>query len=246
MARALGQFQVGDQVRFRYEGEEHWGRVTRRVPRGLRIKGADGRGYTTTTGRGRRIRANDLRHAAFGVFVLDTYLDRSLYSERQAADFWQSYCQAAEWSYGYERVHSLADLQYFLGRRRIREEVIVLSGHGHRDRGFKLTNGERIDVNTQLLVHPSNRHKVYLLSACQLGANSELCLTLLQKLSARAVVAYSRDIRDDHCFIAEPYLLQLMASQVEVGEAVEQVGEMLTALGGGKGAARFPLHAYLP
>lgn len=248
MLKGLAKFRVGDGVRFRVEGEEHWGQITRRMPRGLRIKSADGRQYTMGAGQGTRLRQTDVRPAAFGVFVLDTHLDRSLYSDRQAADFWYRYCQAAGWSFGCERVHSLADVRYFLGKRRIREEVIVISGHGREQEGLQLTNGDRLDARTRLSIHPSNVHKLYLFSCCQLGANQLLCAALVRKLRARALVTYSSDVHDDICFIAEPYLLQLLSSSQSVQLAAEHVRTTLAALKtiNEPGARRFPLEVFVP
>ena len=248
MANNAAQLRVGDPVRFRYRGAEHWGRITRRARRNIRIKGADGRRFTTGEGHGRRIRSADIRPAPLGVFVLDTHLDRSLYSDRQAADFWYRYCQAAGWSYGCERIHSLADLRYFLGRRSIREDVILLSGHGHRRDGFRLTNGERLRASTSLSLHPSNGDKLLLVSSCQIGADARLCRELLSKLRARALIGYTDAIRDDMCFIAEPYLLQLLAAGEDVARAVELVRDRMAALKtiNRPGARRFPLAVYLP
>jgi hypothetical protein len=245
--RAL-RFAVGDGVRFRYEGEEHWGEVTRRLPSGIRIRGADGRRFTTVKGQGRRIQARDVRPAAFGVFVLDSQLDRSLYSDRQAADFWYRYCQSAGWAYGCERVHSLADLRFFLGRRRIREEVILFSGHGHRRRGLLLSNGERLAADTPLTLHPSNVQKVFILSSCEIGANRRLCQALVHKLRARALIVYTRPIRDDICFIVEPYLLQLIAARVPVQRATAAMRQLAGALKtlNRRRAKKFPLEVFLP
>jgi hypothetical protein len=248
MPKRSPRFAVGDGVRFRYEGEEHWGRVTCRLPSGIRIRGADGRRFTTVKGQGRRIRAQDVRPAAFGVFVLDSQLDRSLYSDRQTADFWYRYCQSAGWAFGCERVHSLADLRYFLGRRRIREEVIVLSGHGQRRRGFLLSNGDRLDADTPLTIHRANVQKVFIVSSCEIGANRRLCRALVAKLRARALVVYTRPIRDDICFIVEPYLLQLIAARVPVERATAAMRQLAGALKtvNRRRAKKFPLEVFVP
>jgi len=228
----VSEMSKGDRVKFKYQGDTYYGKVTGRINRGARIRSVDGQMFTTLSTDekySKVVATKQIRPAKFGVFVFDTCLDTSLYSDRQAADFWYRYCTSAGWAHGAERVHSIADLKYFL-RRKIKENVLLFSGHGSQRKGFRLTNGEILDKKVDLSISRANSQKVIIFSACLMGANRALCEHLGNELKARAVIAYSKMIPDDLCFIAEPLLLQFLSTRIKPEEAVEKTNDALKEL----------------
>lgn len=201
----------GEWITFRTkDGDQHGGELTYRQGKVVRAVDAEGRQYVTSSShRGRKIQLKSVRAMSMGVFVLDTQLDKSWRSDRHAATFWEEYCRHAGWSFGSERVHSLADLQYVLGKRVIREPVILFNGHGHHGDGWRLSNGDCLGIEAELTPHPLNNHKLLLFSSCGIGSNAKLCRHLLDTFRARALVSYTANITDEICFLAEPALLQL-------------------------------------
>lgn len=89
-----------------------------------------------------------------GVKVFDTILARrgNNTTSRNSADFWSAFCKASGWKFSYERIHSLADAEYFFSRKSIIEDIIIFSGHGHDEKGFQLSNDELIDGKSILEV----------------------------------------------------------------------------------------------
>lgn len=240
----------GTRVRFRIETDDRvegvTGVITYQRGRTIRLVDSQGRRYTNARSRGAaNIALTAVRPVRFGVFVFDTRLDRSLASQRQAARFWEEYCGCAGWSWGAERVHSLADLRYFLGRA-IPGDVLIFSGHGHSDRGFRLSNGEALDGRHPLEIHHANHDKVVLFSSCQLGRSEKMAHRLREALHARALIGYSTDVLDDMTFVAEPLILQLLASGKSPRVATEMVREALDPWKtlNRRGARRFPLVCY--
>lgn len=240
----------GTRVRFQVEtGEAEvegvTGVVTYQRGRTIRLVDSRGRRYTNERSRGANIALAAVRPVRFGLFVFDTRLDRSLASQRQAGRFWSEYAGCAGWSCGGERVHSLADLRYFLGRT-IPGDVLVFSGHGHDRRGFRLSNGDLLDGRQDLELAPANHDKVILFSSCLLGRREKLARRLLEALKARALIGYSTDVFDEIAFVAEPLLLQLLAAGRSPRVATETVAAALDpwkTLNQPR-ARRFPLVCY--
>jgi hypothetical protein len=221
----------GTRVRFQVEqGDDGLPRgmtgvVTYQRGRTIRLVDSTGRRYMNGTGG--NVALTMLKPVGrFGCFVFDTRLDKSLFSERQAARFWQEYCASAGWNCATERFHSVADLRYFLGRT-IPQDVLVFSGHGHDVRGFRLSNGEKLDGSQDLKVAPANHDKVVLFSSCLLGRNEKICRKLLEAFHARALISYTSDVYDEMTYIAEPLLLQMLAAGRSPQSATEQVAEAL-------------------
>lgn len=180
------KFEKGQEVRFLTGAEERWGRVTSYYNNIIRLVDDFGNRYTNAKNQlGRRININSVRRMKKGVFVFDTHLDKSLYSNRQTADLWYRFCQSANWSFGYERIHSIADLKYFLEKRKISEPVLLFSGHGSKKGGWQLTNNEVLDKKASLKIQQANKHKILLFSACGMGSDSTTCEHLRQTLEAR-------------------------------------------------------------
>ncbi len=239
----------GTRVRFHVATDANvegvTGVVTYQRGRTIRLVDSHGRRYTNARSRGANIALTMVRPVRFGLFVFDTRLDRALGSQRQAGGFWQTYCDCAGWSWGAERVHSLADIRYFLGRT-IPGDVLIFSGHGHEKRGFRLSNGEALDGRQPIEVAPANHDKVVLFSSCQLGRSEKMVQRLMDQLKARALIGYSTDVLDDMAFVAEPMLLQLLAAGRSPRAATEAVA---TALDPWKTlnlprARRFPIVCY--
>ncbi|GAB4298907.1 MAG: hypothetical protein Kow0090_14400 [Myxococcota bacterium] len=241
-------YERRDWVKFRVNGEERWGVVTFYENNVLRIVDADNRRYTNAnkkngTTKGRKININEVQLTEKGVFLFDTRLDNHLNSDRKTADFWYRFCKAADWDFCYERVHSIADLKYFLGKRKIKQSVLIFSGHGTKTDGFHLTNRETLNDEVKLKIHESNKDKIILFSSCELGKNQELCRSLMDILQARALITYTDDIYDDISLIAEPFLLELIFSGYNIPKAVEIVTDSLDPIKtlNKKSAKKFPM-----
>src|ERR1700730_1683376 len=121
-----------------------------------------------------------------GISVLETHLDKGWRSRRQAARFWEEYCQSANWTFAWERVHSLADLNYVLGDRTIDEYVLLFNGHGSSSEGWHLSNGDRFNLDSALKVNDKNKHKVVMFSSCDIGLNEKLLRHYRNQLAALA------------------------------------------------------------
>lgn len=80
---------------------------------------------------------------SFGIRVFDTILEDNAGDTvtRNSADFWRIFCQSSKWRFSYERVHSLDDLRFFF-KKPIKENVIIFSGHGNKQDGYFLSNGQ--------------------------------------------------------------------------------------------------------
>lgn len=152
---------------------------------------------------------------SFGVRVFDTVLDgRKIKdtSSRNAADFWKAFCLVSGWSFSFERVHSLADFSYFMNRK-IKESVIIFSGHGNED-GWHMTNGEVLNENNIGGIHPDNVGKDIIFSSCLMATNIQLCKALKLQLSAKRLFAYQHIMQDRFCYINESILLSLVAKKI--------------------------------
>lgn len=238
-------FEVGSWVSFKTADDEyHRGTVTQKHGKLVRIVDKDKRQYTTSQqSKGRKIQLKSIRAVPFGVFVFDTQLDKGWRSRRRSHVFWEEYCHHADWTFAYERVHSKPDIEYMLGKRIIKERVLLFSGHGSRGGGWVLSDGTCFDRKTTLKVHEKNRHKVVVFSSCEIGANASLMRHYKDVLGAAAVISYTDDINDSIAFLAEPALLQLLDAGQDPDSAVEKVREAFDNWKGinKKHAKQFPM-----
>jgi len=143
-----------------------------------------------------------------GVRVFDTVLDSQNLRDtvsRNSADFWRPLCKSANWDFSHERLHSFQDVEFFLSRK-IKENVIVFSGHGLRD-GFHLTNGDLLDGHDMKPVPAKNHGKIVIFSSCLIGASEETALQLKDYLKADILFAYQYEMSDRYCFLYESILL---------------------------------------
>jgi hypothetical protein len=151
---------------------------------------------------------------SFGVRVFDTVLDNKRIKDtvsRNSANFWGAFTKAAGWDFSYERVHSLGDLEHFLGRV-IKEDVIIFSGHGS-DSGWHLTNGECFVPGAipATCVHSKNQGKIIIFSSCLIGKSLDRCSQYKTFFSAESVFAYRHIMCDSYCFLNESILLSVLA-----------------------------------
>ena len=160
-----------------------------------------------------------------GIRVFDTVLDvkRNDTVSRNAADFWSPFCKSAGWKFGYERVHSLTDLEYFLSKK-INENVIIFSGHGLGNLkggkvGFHLTNGDVLDGSSNIKIHKENHGKIIIFSACLIGSNEALCKGLGKLFDAEFLFAYRHEVYDRFCFLNESILLTYIEHSTKSGDA---------------------------
>ena len=146
-----------------------------------------------------------------GVRVFDTVLDSSNIKDtagRNSADFWRPFCKSAGWDFAYERIHSLADLEYFFSKK-IKENVIIFSGHGNKE-GFYLSNGDVFDKEINGAFPEKNHGKTIIFSSCLMGKNDELCQELKSFFNADFLFAYRHLMEDRFCFLHESILLTVM------------------------------------
>lgn len=151
---------------------------------------------------------------SFGIRVFDTILDGRRIrhtSKRNAADFWCAFCQSANWNFSYERVHSLVDVNFFF-KKKIKEDVIIFSGHGSDRRGWNLSNGECIKGKTDKLSDfpTKNHNKIIIFSACLIGNNEKLLISMQNLFNSKMIFAYKQIMYDSYCFIHESILLSLI------------------------------------
>jgi len=150
---------------------------------------------------------------SFGVRVFDTVLDsRNLKdtTTRSSSSFWKEFCQASDWSFSYERIHSLADLQVFL-KKTIKEDFIIFSGHGN-DSGWHMTNGDALSPQTlsELDINDKNRNKNVIFSSYLMATNDDVCFKIKKLLFAKRIFAYRHIMQDRFCFLNESILLTLI------------------------------------
>jgi len=214
----------GDRVVFKAGGENMRGTVTAYREKGhLRIKGVDEKQYTTNKNEnGCFVDKTDIQYEPFGIFVFDTALDDTDTTFRQSAVFWKEFCDASGWSFQYERVHSISDLKYFLEERLIDQSVLLFNGHGSKDLGWKLSNGELL--NDQIIdFKPNNfnRNKLVIFSACEIGNNARLMQGLKNLFCAEALFAYNCSVYENVCFLIESLLLTYINDDYKAGKLVE-------------------------
>ena len=109
-------------------------------------------------------------------------------------------------SFSHERVHSLEDLNFFLNRK-IKEEIIIFSGHGDEIDGFQLSNKEFFNRASDIRCHPKNQNKLIIFSSCLIGKSDHLLKGYYDFFAARAVFAYRHIMDDKYCFLIESLLL---------------------------------------
>ncbi len=151
--------------------------------------------------------------------VFDTILEHhgADRTTRNSADFWRPFCAASNWEFNYERVHSLADIEFFFGKP-IKENVIIFSGHGTAKDGFHLSNGEKIDGNNILKIHKNNSGKIIIFSSCLIGKDSKLIEKIKYLFSANAIFAYQHIMEDRFFFLNESILLTMMDKKFTKGK----------------------------
>ena len=151
-----------------------------------------------------------------GIRVFDSILDSDNANtvDRNAADFWKPFCKSAGWGFNYERVHSLADLEYFFSKS-IKENVIIFSGHGNQN-GFYLSNGEIFDgTNFTKGISVKNHGKIIIFSSCLMGKNIDLCHRLKNFFKADYLFTYQHLMCDRFCFLYESILLTTMEHKTQ-------------------------------
>lgn len=87
---------------------------------------------------------------SLSIRIFDTILSSDKAGDsasRNSADFWKAFCFSSGWSFNYERIHSLNDVEFFFCQTKIKEQVIIFSGHGDSQDGFRLSNDEVLDGN---------------------------------------------------------------------------------------------------
>jgi len=150
---------------------------------------------------------------SFGVRVFDTVLNKRNLRDtvsRNASSYWKEFCLASCWSFSYERIHSISDLQFFLSKA-IKEDVLIFSGHGNVD-GWHMTNGEVFTPSAieQCKINKLNFGKTLIFSSCLLGNSEEICNSYKELFGARNIFAYRHEMEDRFCFLNESILLTLM------------------------------------
>ncbi|MEC5211785.1 hypothetical protein RCH06_000318 [Polaromonas sp. CG_9.5] len=147
-----------------------------------------------------------------GIRVFDTILSTHKNGDstiRNSADFWRTFCAASGWRFTYERVHSLADIEYFF-KNYIEEDVIIFSGHVCKADGFILSNGEIINGTNNFIVNPKNHEKIIIFSSCFIGGNKKLAEKIKSFFGAKYLFAYQQIVEDRFCFLNESILLMMM------------------------------------
>ena len=150
------------------------------------------------------------KHHEISIRVFDTILDGRHRSstDRNYADVWRAFSQLSGWKCYHERLHTLSDVGFFLGRA-IREEVVIFSGHGCMIDGLLLSNGEYMTPESvsEYAPKPKTKDKIVILSACDIGESDELCLAYKEAFQAKALFAYKHAMQDRYCFLYDSILL---------------------------------------
>lgn len=153
-----------------------------------------------------------------GIRVFDTILDSKNIRDtvsRNSSDFWKPFCKSAGWTFSHERVHSIKDLEFFFSRK-IKEEVIIFSGHGD-EHGFRLSNGEYFNGDEICELPEKNKGKVIIFSSCLMGKNAMISQKLKDFFSAQALFAYRHIMSDRFCFLNESILLTSIDHKLKKG-----------------------------
>lgn len=202
----------GDHVEFDCVEQHVYARVTDTDGRRIRMVTMSGRRYSTEQENGfEYIVRSNVKNYIFGVYVFDTILDleECNTTSRCAANFWTAFCNASGWAINYERIHSRADLRYFLRKRTIYERVMIFNGHGEEE-GLLLSNGSLVNANL-FEVTVENSNKIVILSSCLIGRNGDLSMSLLNAFHADILFAYRYEVSDNICFLIESLLLTLLS-----------------------------------
>lgn len=155
-----------------------------------------------------------------GIRVFDTILSKKRNGDsvtRNSADFWRPFCAASGWKFNFERIHSLADIEYFFSEE-IPENIIIFSGHGHDEDGFYLSNNEKIDGTQNFFIHPKNHGKIIIFSSCLIGKSENLSNSIKTQFKAKALFAYQHIMHDRFCFLNESILLTMIDHKFEKGQ----------------------------
>jgi hypothetical protein len=148
--------------------------------------------------------------------VFDSILQKSRGNSagRNASDFWRPFCDASGWKFNYERVHSLQDVEFFFSKK-IKEEIIIFSGHGCDQDGFLLSNGDKIDGTQNFTKVAGNSGKIVIFSSCLIGGNKRLATSIKSSFAANTLFAYRHVIEDRFCFLNESILLTMLGHNLE-------------------------------
>ncbi|KAF0154820.1 MAG: Uncharacterized protein FD159_2432 [Syntrophaceae bacterium] len=220
--------EIGNRVKFLAGNERKLGTITSKKGRLLRVKGDDGKLYINTKKAGTKgAFVKNIKMQNFGIMVFDTRLDSGFRSKRQTAHFFEEYAYHAHWGFAAERIHNIESLKYFMEKRQIPGEIIIFSGHGHEKAGFSFCDGPMLNEETVIAPRKDNYGKILIFSSCLLGSNANLCMGLLEKFKAKALITYKTEMFDQYCFLAETFLLQILAHNEPPKHAVDLVNKAL-------------------
>lgn len=151
--------------------------------------------------------------------VFDTILknNKGNSAARNSSDFWKPFCDASDWKFNYERIHSLQDVEFFFSKK-IKEDIIIFSGHGCDKNGFLLSNGDKIDGTVDFTKVAGNAGKIVIFSSCLIGGNESLATSIKLSFAAHTLFAYRHEIEDRFCFLNESILLTMMGHKRENGK----------------------------
>ncbi|MGZ3745463.1 MAG: hypothetical protein ACXVBQ_16485 [Pseudobdellovibrionaceae bacterium] len=150
---------------------------------------------------------------SMNIKVFDTILtsDKSGDSvSRNSADFWKVFCFSSGWGFNYERIHSLEDIKYFFCDTKIKEDIVIFSGHGDDENGFHLSNGNVLTGDEDFEISKKNHDKIIIFSSCLIGKNKKLSENLRHFFYAQCLFAYRHKMEDRFCFLNESILVTLI------------------------------------
>lgn len=133
---------------------------------------------------------------------------------RNSSDVWKAYTQLTGWGFNYERMHTIADADFFLTKA-ISEDVLIFSGHGDNEDGFCLSNEKPLKPEdiAAFSKEVGTADKFIILSACRIGRNAALLNEYKEAFQAQRVFAYRHDVIDNYCFLLESILLEYLSRQ---------------------------------
>ena len=158
----------------------------------------------------------------FSVRVFDTILNRRHRNtaDRNYADVWRAFAKISGWECYHERMHSLADVKYFL-RKPIKESVVIFSGHGE-SQGLMLSNGECLSPEevSELSGPLGTEGKIIILSTCKVGNYPDICNKYKDAFGASHLFAYRYDMHDQYCFLYDSLLLTMLSQHGKVSDKI--------------------------
>lgn len=233
------KYWKGRRVEFYAKNEFMRGWVYDNSDGDIKIRGIDGNKYSSAKKTGFiRYEKSTLNVETFGIRVFDTILsdDGGDSTSRRSHAYWEEFCKASGWSFGYERIHSITDLNYFFDKTFILEPIIIFNGHGldkddedeSLEKGFSLSNGEVINENSKILISEENKKKIIIFSSCLIGNNKKLSEKLKTQFGAEALFAYKVKVYDNICFLIESYLLTLLNSNFDNQSKFKNLDKIFT------------------